>query len=106
MARLRRAHEHVLEHCFTRFADRGLLREGIEPAFASRVLLDHILGYAVRERTVRALQSVPHDDTPMKDLTSLTSAFLAVPRPSTRAPTSPQAAGRAANHGVSVCEGE
>lgn len=65
MARLRRVHEHVLEHCFTRFADRGLLREGIEPAFASRVLLDHILGYAVRERTVRALQSVPHDDTPM-----------------------------------------
>lgn len=76
MARLRRVHEHVLEQCFTAFSNRGLLRDDVDPSFASRVMLDHILGHAVRERTVRTMQSESHDDSPLADLTRLTSALL------------------------------
>lgn len=76
MARLRRVHEHVLEQCFVTFDERGLLREDIDPAFASRALFALVLNSAVREETVRAMQNDPHDDSPMKDLLRLAQAFL------------------------------
>ena len=76
MARLRRVHEHVLERCFVTFDERGLLREDIDPAFASRAMFALVLSCAVREETVRTMQSGPHDDLPMKDLLKLVQAFL------------------------------
>ena len=68
MARLRRVHEHILESCFSAFAERGLLREDADPAFAGRALLAVVLNLAVREKTVRPLQHRSHDDAPLKDL--------------------------------------
>ncbi|APX31762.1 hypothetical protein BH708_02420 [Brachybacterium sp. P6-10-X1] len=79
MARLRKVHEHVLEHCFSRLADRGWLRDGIDPAFAARAMLALVLTHAVRERTVRPLQGGTHDDSSMTDLQRLAQAFLAHP---------------------------
>ncbi|ATG54492.1 TetR family transcriptional regulator [Brachybacterium ginsengisoli] len=81
MARLRKVHEHVLEHCFTGFAEQGLLREGADPAFAGRSLLAVVLSLAVREKTVRPLQSEPHDDAPMKDIAMQVDGFFLEPRP-------------------------
>lgn len=79
MARLRRVHEHILERCFEKFAERHLLREDLDPAFASRAMLDLVLGHAVREKTVRILQSEPHDDSPMSDIAKLLRALLSGP---------------------------
>lgn len=76
MARLRRVHEHVLTRCFTVLAERGQLREDIDPGFASRAMLALVLRDAVRERTVRSLQSEAHDDAPQNDLRELAKAFL------------------------------
>lgn len=76
MARLRRVHEHILEQCFEKFAERGELRDGIDPPFASRAMMDLVLGHAVRESTVRVLQSKPQDDSPMSDIAKLVGAFL------------------------------
>lgn len=78
MARLRRVHEHVLETCFEAMAKQGHLREDVEPDFASRALLALALRHAVRERTVRTMQSEDHDDAPGKDLRHLAETFLHV----------------------------
>lgn len=76
MARLRRVHEHILEHCFQNLAAQGLLREDVDPVFAARVMLALILRDAVRERTVRSLQRPNDEDAPQKDLCVLTRTFL------------------------------
>lgn len=80
MARLRRVHEHILESCFVGFAEQGLLRHDADPAFAGRALLAVVLNLAVREKTVRPLQSRAYDDAPLKDLTMQVDAFLAEER--------------------------
>lgn len=77
MARLRRVHEAVLEHCFTQLAKNGLLREHAGPAFAARAMVALILGHAVREKTVRTMQREAHDDSPVDDLVKLARTFLA-----------------------------
>ncbi|WP_422114971.1 TetR/AcrR family transcriptional regulator [Brachybacterium sp. UNK5269] len=77
IARLHRVHEHVLEHCFTELAERGMLRDGVDPAFASRATLAMVLRHAVREKTVRAMRSGDHDDSPAADLGRLSALFLA-----------------------------
>ncbi|NMA75814.1 MAG: TetR/AcrR family transcriptional regulator [Actinomycetales bacterium] len=76
MARLRRVHEHVFEQCFTDFAQRMLLRPGLDPAFASRAILGLVLNLAVRERTVRTMQSGAHDDAPVEELARLARSFV------------------------------
>lgn len=76
IARLRRVHEHVLEQCFMRLGEQGLLRPGVDPPFASRALLAVVLSHAVRENTVRAMQHADHDDSPLKDLGTLLRVFL------------------------------
>ena len=76
MARLCLVHEHVLEQCFLKFAEQGLMDPKVDPAFASRTMLHQILGSAVRARTVRVLQRSPHDDHPARDLDRLLRCFL------------------------------
>ncbi|MFC7375082.1 TetR/AcrR family transcriptional regulator [Brachybacterium sp. GCM10030267] len=76
VARLHRVHEHVLEQCFAQLDEKCLLRDGIDPPFASRAVLALVLNLAAREETVRAMQSNPHDDAPMNDLAKLVRAFL------------------------------
>lgn len=79
IARLHRVHEHVLEQCFAKFEERGLLREDVDPAFASRVVLALVLSHAAREETVRTMQRNCHDDSPIKDLIRLARSFLMPP---------------------------
>src|SRR5699024_1813957 len=43
MARLRRGHEHSLEACFTRLGEDHMLREGVAPTFAARVMMALVL---------------------------------------------------------------
>ncbi|ASK64858.1 TetR family transcriptional regulator [Brachybacterium avium] len=76
MSRLRRVHEHIFEQCFTGFAQQGLLRRGLDPAFASRALFGLVLNLAVRERTVRTMQNRSYDDAPIEELSRLARAFL------------------------------
>lgn len=76
ISRLRRVHEHILEKCFTQLSENGQLRAGIDPAFASRAVMDLVLGHAVREKTVRAMQEESHHDSPIQDLTKLLRAFI------------------------------
>ncbi|MFC7375713.1 MULTISPECIES: TetR/AcrR family transcriptional regulator [unclassified Brachybacterium] len=76
MARLRRVHEHVLEHCFVALEKNGQLRSCVDPEFASRAMLALILRDAVRERTVRTLQREDHNDSPVKDVCDLARTFL------------------------------
>lgn len=76
MARLRRVHENILEQCFTAYAERGMLRKGLDPGFAGRALLGLVLNLAVRERTVRAMQSSDHDDGPAEELARMMRSFL------------------------------
>lgn len=76
MARLRRVHEHVLESCFRSLHEKGMLREGTDPAFAGRALLAMVLNLAVREKTVRPLQHRAYDDAPLEDLAKQVAAFL------------------------------
>jgi len=80
LARLRRVHEHVLEDVYTAFAERGELREGIDPGFAARCTVALVLSLAVREETVRTLQRAGHDDTAAQDLAALVATFLVDPR--------------------------
>lgn len=75
MARLRRVHEHVLEQCFLRFAQRGVLCEGIHPGMAARATLALVLQAAIRERTVRTMQADRPEDSPGSDLRGLVRAF-------------------------------
>lgn len=77
IARLRKVHEHVFEECFTSFAEQGLLRDGTDPAFAGRALLSQVLNLAVRKKTVRPLQHLPHDDAPLEDLAKQVHTFFA-----------------------------
>ncbi|MCS6711491.1 TetR/AcrR family transcriptional regulator [Brachybacterium sp. EF45031] len=56
VARLRRVHEHILERVFAAYEGRDLLREGIDPAFASRTMVSLLLSLAVRESTIRSVQ--------------------------------------------------
>src|SRR5699024_10494381 len=83
MARLRRVHEHILERCFTRLGEVELLREGVDPTFAARVMLALVLSHAVRENTVRVMQAESHDDAPVQDLMRLAEVLL-VSSPSVR----------------------
>ncbi|ATG51645.1 TetR family transcriptional regulator [Brachybacterium vulturis] len=76
MSRLRRVHEHIFEQCFAGFARQGLLRRGLDPAFASRALFGLVLNLAVRERTVRTMQNGCYDDAPIEELSRLSRAFL------------------------------
>ncbi|GLI30071.1 hypothetical protein BCONGLO52_09120 [Brachybacterium conglomeratum] len=76
MARLRKVHEHILEDCFTSFAEQGLLRAGTDPAFAGRALFAQVLNLAVREKTVQPLQHRSHDDAPLKDLAMQVDIFF------------------------------
>lgn len=76
MARLRRVHEHILERCFTRLGEADLLRDGVDPTFAARVMLALVLSHAVRENTVRVMQAEPHDDAPVQDLMRLAGVLL------------------------------
>ena len=87
LARLRRVHEHMLETCFLSLAEKGLLREDADPAFAGRALLAVVLNLAVREKTVRPLQHQRHDDAPLGDLAKQVEAFLRTEEPE---PTSPR----------------
>lgn len=80
LARLRKVHEHILKSCFESFAERGILREDAEPAFAGRALLAVVLNLAVREKTIRPFQSPATDDAPVRDLAMQVDAFL-VPEP-------------------------
>lgn len=56
IARLRLVHEHVLEQVLTGLAEKGLLVEGADPAFAARALFSLLLSLTVREHSVRELQ--------------------------------------------------
>jgi AcrR family transcriptional regulator len=76
LARLRRVHEHVLEQCFAELDRQGLLRDGLDPAFASRAMFGLVLTLAVREKTVRTMQSELHDDAPIEELGRLVRSFL------------------------------
>lgn len=76
MARLRRVHEHVLERCFDSLGRQGLLRRGLDPAFASRAMFGLVLSLAVREKTVRTMQAGQHDDAPLEELSRLARSFL------------------------------
>ncbi|WP_422117092.1 TetR/AcrR family transcriptional regulator [Brachybacterium sp. UNK5269] len=76
MSRLRRVHEHILEKCFAQLAENGQMRAGIDPPFAGRAFMDLVLGHAVREKTVRAMQKELHHDSPLEDLAKLLRAFL------------------------------
>lgn len=77
MARLRRVHENIFEQCFTAYGEQGLLRKGLDPGFAGRALLALVLNLAVRERTVRAMQSSDHHDSPAQELARMMRSFLA-----------------------------
>lgn len=77
MARLRRVHEHVLEQCFRTLEGQGMLRPGLDPAFASRAMFGLVLNLAVREQTVRTMQGGQHDDAPLEELSRLARSFLA-----------------------------
>lgn len=76
IARLRVVHEHLLQTILQGFADKGRLREGIEPAFAARTLVSVLLSLSVRENAVRAQQSNGEGD-PIRDLQCLIRTFLA-----------------------------
>lgn len=76
MARLRRVHEHILTHCFEALGAQGALREDVDPGFAARAMLSLILREAVRERTVRSLQTRNEADAPQRDLCTLARTFL------------------------------
>ncbi|GAA4525785.1 TetR/AcrR family transcriptional regulator [Brachybacterium paraconglomeratum] len=78
MARLRRVHEHIFEGCFTEFAKLSMLREGLDPGFASRAMFGLVLSLAVRERTVRTMQTGAHEDAPAEELERLARSFLQV----------------------------
>lgn len=54
--RLRRVHEHIQERIFTGLGENGLLREGIDPGFASRMVISLLLSLSVRESTIRSVQ--------------------------------------------------
>lgn len=86
MARLRKVHEHILETCFSGFAERGLLRDDADAAFAGRALLAMVLNLAVREKTVRPLQHRQYDDAPLKDLAMQVNTFFAEVDPVAGAP--------------------
>lgn len=79
MSRLRRVHEHVLERCFEQLRDSAQLRSGIDPSFAGRATMDLILGHAIREKTIRVMQTEPHGDSPREDISRMLQAFLAPP---------------------------
>lgn len=76
LARLRRVHEHIFEGCFTEFGKLSMLREGLDPGFASRAMLGLVLNLAVRERTVRTMQVGAHDDAPVEEMARLARSFL------------------------------
>lgn len=54
--RLRRVHEHIQERIFTGLGENGLLREGVDPSFASRMVVSLLLSLSVRESTIRSVQ--------------------------------------------------
>ena len=70
----------MFEQCFAKFAERGLLREDVDPAFVSRVVLALVLNHAAGEETVRTMQRDDHDDSSIKDLVRLARSFLTPPR--------------------------
>src|SRR5699024_12785215 len=77
MARLRRGDEHVLAQCFRTLEGQGMLRPGLDPAFASRAMFGLVLNLAVREQTVRTMQGGQDDDAPLEELSRLARSFLA-----------------------------
>lgn len=85
MARLRRVHEYILEHCFLHLEALGVLRKDVDAAFAARLMLALVLSHAVRENTVRVMQTEAHDDAPVQDLIRLARVLLE-PSPSPEQP--------------------
>src|SRR5699024_4379916 len=76
MARLRRVHEHILEACFTRLGEDHMLREGVDPTFAARVIMALGLSHAVRDTTVLVMHIEWHDDASVQDLLRLAGVLL------------------------------
>lgn len=56
LIRLRRVHERVIERILGAYAEQGLLRPGIDLAWASRTLVSSVLAHATREATIGAIQ--------------------------------------------------
>src|SRR5699024_2186672 len=76
LPRLRRVHDPVLEACCARLGGDHMLREGVAPTFAARVMMALVLSHAVRENTVRVMQTESHDDAPVQDLMRLAGVLL------------------------------
>lgn len=55
--RLRRVYEHILEHVLRTFDKREQLREGLDLAWAARMLVSATISLATREATIGAVQS-------------------------------------------------
>ncbi|MFC7375058.1 TetR/AcrR family transcriptional regulator [Brachybacterium sp. GCM10030267] len=75
IARLRLVHEHVLESVLTSYAEKGLLRDGAEPAFVARSILSVLLSLAMREHSVRELQQRSAID-PVEELHAFVSHYV------------------------------
>lgn len=75
IARLRLVHEHVLERILEAYAERDLLTPGADPAFVARSTFSLLLSLAVREKSVRTLQSTGVAD-PVTDLRAFVRHFL------------------------------
>ncbi|UVY85702.1 TetR/AcrR family transcriptional regulator [Brachybacterium sp. NBEC-018] len=75
MSRLRLVHEHILKQVLAAYAERGLLTPGTDPVFLSRAVFSLLLSLAVRERSVRALQSSSGGE-PVEDVRTFVQHFL------------------------------
>lgn len=75
MSRLRLVHEHILKQVLAAYAERGLLTPGTDPGFLSRAVFSLLLSLAVRERSVRALQSSSGGE-PVEDVRTFVQHFL------------------------------
>lgn len=75
IARLRLVHEHVLETVLTAYRDNGQLIEGADPAFIARSTFSLLLSLAVREKSVRALQTTKTAE-PVEDVRSFVEHYV------------------------------
>lgn len=76
IARLRRVHEHILQHCIEHLAKHGRCRPELDPGLAARTGMSVILGHAAREETVRRMQRTHHRDEPANDLRQFLGLIL------------------------------
>jgi len=75
MSRLRLVHEHILKQVLTAYAERDLLQPGADPEFLSRAVFSLLLSLAVREKSVRALQTTGGGE-PVEDVRTFVQHFL------------------------------